>query len=433
MAENNNLSEREIETLVLVAQGLSNKEIAQALYISINTVKVHLRNIFEKIQVASRTEATLYAIEQGIIPSPGPEPRYNAPDELIATPTRAWVRKNWWLGIPFGLAIIIGLTLLVLNQTIFPQPTPTPNTIQGVATVQRWAELAPMSIARASLAVAAVDNAIYAIGGDTAEGVTGLLERYDPQTDSWQTLKPKPIPASAISAAVIGGKIYVPGGKLADGNATNVLEVFDPQQNTWQLQAALPQAVYGYALTAFEGHLFVFGGTDGKAILDSVYIYDPSLDTWTEGQAMPTARAFSGAAEAGGRIYVIGGWDGKQSLTNNEAYLPGRDNNGQSAWSAAPPLPEAQQGFGLQGIGEIIFLVGKSASEQLTLLQYLPQNNLWTSSYEKPPIPMGNSVGVATIEGYFYIIGGNDENRGLLSSSLRYQAMFILAFPNLVN
>ncbi len=433
MAENNNLSEREIETLVLVAQGLSNKEIAQALFISINTVKVHLRNIFEKIQVASRTEATLYAIEQGIIPSPGRDPRYAAPDEPIVTPTRAWVRKNWWLGIPLGLAIIIGLTLLVFNQTIFPQPTPTPNTIQGVATVQRWAELAPMSVARASLAVAAVDNAIYAIGGNTAEGVTGLLERYDPQTDSWKTLEPKPIPASAISAAVIGGNIYVPGGKMKDGSASNALEVYNPQENTWQQKAPIPEPVFGYALTAFEGKLLLFGGTDNRNVLDGVYVYDPALDTWTQGQPMPTARAFAGAAEAGGNIYVIGGWDGKQSLTVNEAYQPGRDNNGQSPWSVQPPLPEAQQGFGLQGIGEIVFLVGQSTTEQLTLLQFLPQNNVWTFFYEKPPIPMGNSVGVATIEGYFYIIGGNDENRSPLSSNLRFQALFILAFPNLVN
>ena len=60
--ENTELSEREIEILKLVGQGKSNKEIAQDLFISVNTVKVHLANIFKKIGADSRLEATLFAI-----------------------------------------------------------------------------------------------------------------------------------------------------------------------------------------------------------------------------------------------------------------------------------------------------------------------------------------------------------------------------------
>ena len=60
--ENAELSEREIEILKLVGQGKSNKEIAQDLFISVNTVKVHLANIFKKIGADSRLEATLFAI-----------------------------------------------------------------------------------------------------------------------------------------------------------------------------------------------------------------------------------------------------------------------------------------------------------------------------------------------------------------------------------
>ena len=70
MIENAPLSEREIEILKFVATGASNKEIAYRLTLSENTVKVHARNIFAKIGVASRTEATLYAIRTGLVDHP---------------------------------------------------------------------------------------------------------------------------------------------------------------------------------------------------------------------------------------------------------------------------------------------------------------------------------------------------------------------------
>ncbi|MCQ3977464.1 MAG: DNA-binding response regulator [Anaerolineae bacterium] len=59
------LSEREREVLILLARGLSNKEIAQRLYLSVRTVEGHLANIYSKLGVHSRTEAALYAVQQG--------------------------------------------------------------------------------------------------------------------------------------------------------------------------------------------------------------------------------------------------------------------------------------------------------------------------------------------------------------------------------
>src|SRR4030042_3844304 len=63
----NELSDRELDILKLVATGASNKEIASQLFISMNTVKVHLRNIFGKIGATSRTEAAMYAVRLGLV------------------------------------------------------------------------------------------------------------------------------------------------------------------------------------------------------------------------------------------------------------------------------------------------------------------------------------------------------------------------------
>jgi len=59
------LSERELETLRLIARGMSNDEIAAALHIQERTVAKHVGNILAKLHLANRTQAALYALRQG--------------------------------------------------------------------------------------------------------------------------------------------------------------------------------------------------------------------------------------------------------------------------------------------------------------------------------------------------------------------------------
>ena len=63
------LTERELQVLKLVAQGMSNREVAEDLFISENTVKNHVRNILEKLHLHSRVEAAIYAHRQHLIPT----------------------------------------------------------------------------------------------------------------------------------------------------------------------------------------------------------------------------------------------------------------------------------------------------------------------------------------------------------------------------
>ena len=126
MAENNTLTSRELEILALIAEGKSNKEIAAELFISVNTVKVHVSNIFHKIEVSSRTEATLYAIENGVVQSPATSIQLQDVSALNASEAASgesvseqnhWLKQNWWvivLGL-FFLFIIIQATVPSLS------------------------------------------------------------------------------------------------------------------------------------------------------------------------------------------------------------------------------------------------------------------------------------------------------------------------------
>ena len=61
------LSDREKDVVVSLVQGMSNKEIAEHLYISVNTVITHRRNIARKLQIHSSAGLTIYAIVNGLV------------------------------------------------------------------------------------------------------------------------------------------------------------------------------------------------------------------------------------------------------------------------------------------------------------------------------------------------------------------------------
>jgi len=61
------LSQRELDVLRLIAQGLSNREISERLFLALSTVKGHTRIIFDKLQVQRRTEAVARARELGLL------------------------------------------------------------------------------------------------------------------------------------------------------------------------------------------------------------------------------------------------------------------------------------------------------------------------------------------------------------------------------
>ncbi len=291
------LSPRELEIAELVATGATNLQIARKLSISNNTVKTHLANIFAKLGVQSRTELAMRAVEEGWVDA-GQRVERGVP--LL----------NWTLLALSGVALTL-IFLLALRQV----RAPAMETGTSPLETDRWSDLALMPTARSRLAVVAHEGLIYAIGGETVRGVTGLLEIYDPTADKWHRGASKPTPVEDISAVVLRGKIFVPGGCTGAGEPLPIVEVYDPRSDGWEAVAPLPEPLCGYALAALEGRVYLFGGWDGSSYSAMVYRYNPDADTWQAGTPLPSPRGYSAAATLGSTIYLVGGYDGERRLS----------------------------------------------------------------------------------------------------------------------
>jgi DNA-binding CsgD family transcriptional regulator/N-acetylneuraminic acid mutarotase len=424
---NTELSERELEILKLLATGLSNKEIAAQLYLSPNTVKVHLRNIFAKLGVQSRTEATLIAIQRGYVAVPGTAP---ANDESAVEPSEPIGVVEQTESVPTAPAIeiepalpvrrrlfLIGLALLAILLAVIAvprgsaqssgqtQPFSDSASTGAVSALQAgdsvWQPLVPMSLPRGRLAVAANGTQIVAIGGETANGVTGLVEMWDADRQQWQTRQNKPTPAANIGAVALGDQIIVPGGYTAAGTPTNVVEAYHVISDAWTSLAALPAPRFAYAIAAHDDKVYVFGGWDGQRYANSTFIYDPQTNQWMTGAPLPIGRGFAGAAALGDAIYVVGGYADDHEFDRCDRYLPQDDR-----WETCAPMSVARGGLSLVPISGRLYAIGGGWTGYLTFNErYDPATNSW-SIVPSPFTGQWRGMGATHVGNDIYALGG---------------------------
>ncbi len=431
MVVENGLSERELEILKLVATGASNKEIATRLVISPNTVKVHLRNIFAKIDVVSRTEATLYAMRTGLIRHEGesqPAVFDRTSPEGIPSLLPAPRRRGLWVFLAVGAALIL---IMVVFFAIRSPTNPQGQIKQAAATPpSRWLSHQDLSESGFGMAIASYEGTVFLIGGQRGGQISGMVSAYRVEGDQWQEKSAKPTPVTDTGAVLLGEKIYIPGGLGLDGKPVEVLEVYDPRSDQWEQAKPLPIALSGYALASFEGQLYVFGGWDGAAYSARVFVYDPGENSWQEHQPMATPRAFGSAGVLGTKIMLAGGVNAQGPLTDMLAYYPQRETSGEAAWESRSGPLENRAGFSLVALAESLYLAGGSSTQQeggLPILRYDENQDRW-EILDLPPVPIGNQPGLAAIGNYIHVFGGVI-NATAQSEHLAYQAIYTVLIP----
>lgn len=436
--EQNPLSEREMELVQLLATGATNQQIAQELVISVNTVKVHLRNIYDKLDVASRTEASMVAVRHGWIEVPRTDDQEadSLTEARALSPAVALPDLGPWppVALPKRFALVVAAVLVVASllvprvlqgggngQGTDPIGGVFPTVASGSPT-DRWRTRAQMPTPRTDLAVVAHDGLIYAIGGVGGDGVSAKVEVYDPQANAWTTRRTKPTPVGFVSAAAVGDKIYVPGGIGAQVQPQRVLEIYDPAQDAWQSGAPMPEPLGAYGLAVWDGQIYLFGGKGPQGYVSSVYRYDPEADRWEALRSMEQARGLLGAAVLGERIYAVGGYDDVTEFNTCAAYAPATDT-----WTSCTPMDTRRGGLAVVAFRDTLYAIGGGMTSYLAFNEsYDPRTDVWTR-IETPVTEEWRGLGATFASPYVYAIGG--WNGGFLSVNEAYQVLFQIQVP----
>lgn len=443
------ISERELDVLNCLAEGASNREIADRLSISHNTVKVHVRNIFTKLGVSSRTEATTVALQQGMLSIPGLEtagmqdttvganeeayegvgatteygeettidgdrPDESEPAVEERAVARSGLSRRQILGIVGLLAILLlavatssllsGNPGTPVNPAATADAEPTAAIFEETDVDDNWSESRPMPEARARMATATVGLNIYAIGGESATGIDGTVLIFDSQQRVWVEGAPKLTAVADAASAVLAGEIYVAGGFGDNGRATTAVEAYSPLNDAWRPVTALPRPVAGAVAIVSDGLLYVVGGEDNDGPLAEMFVYNPAEQQWNTLASMSEARTQAVGGVLGDRLYVVGGRNGNGLLASCEVY-----ELSSESWSSCPPLQEARAEGGSAVFLDKFFVLGGDVATDADYGEVYDASDESWSTFEVPMLVEGEdwpALGVANVETHIYALGG---------------------------
>lgn len=428
------LSDRELEVLQCVIDGAGNKEIAAALTISQNTVKVHLRNIYTKLDVSSRTEATTVALQQGLVMLDGITTE-NAGDFELETdnaPANPTIEPALPIADPLprpsffpkrigfiSLLLVLLITTIILAYQAFGNPetslTPTPEKFSESRITDDWLQSRPLPAARAHMALVGNGLNLYLIGGETEAGVTNIVSILQTSELVWEEGAPKPTAVTDITGAELFGEIYIPGGKLANGQPTSAVEVYSPANDSWRVAPPLPTAVSGGLVLSDGSFIYLFGGWDGENYLATAYRFDPAANSWQILPDMSTPRAFATGGVIKGKLYVVGGYDGERPLTECVYFDPTIVANTaadtEDSWQPCAHTLLPRAGASATGVFNKLYLFGGGAfgDEPITYSEsYDPDADQWSviNTPQLEEMPSWSHLGITSIETNIYAVGG---------------------------
>jgi DNA-binding CsgD family transcriptional regulator/N-acetylneuraminic acid mutarotase len=430
------LSERERQILALVAQGASNKEIASQLNISTNTVKVHLRNIFAKLGVRSRTGAMAAALAAGILDT------VPTGAQMAGSPAESAGQMVAEVPVSQKLALLLGLIVLA---ALWLWPEGTPVAVRAVAAdpffepggisaytqpsqqVGRWEQVGRLPQPRARMGAALWGRELFVIGGGGPGAAENSVQVVNVEDGVARTASPLPFPVSNVVAVALAGQIYVAGGMTQDGSVTDRLAVYDIAADSWGEGPRLPEPLCAYGAAASDGRLFVCGGWNGQSYVRACYALDAAAGRWERLSPLPSGRGHLAVTVAGGNLWAIGGFDGRRVLRES-LWLPiGAASEG--AWQRGPDLRVPRAGAAAAAISEAIYVLGGGWDRPVETGEKLEPGGQSWSPWPAPLAGQWRNLALVSDGSALYAVGG--WAGGYLDAIYRYQALYTLVLPQI--
>lgn len=494
MSEVPELSEREFEIIGKLVTGATNREIAHSLSISHHTVKVHLRNVYQKLGVASRTEATHLILTQNLLEPKKPEPEAALEEVESETVTQERIsleheppqEKEEVEPIEESKGLNEGLekptkasesavtrdkkdaeAIVTMNETgalisaslaththgaiskdthpSVVRPVLTPEVLMpsrsnsalswvaillGIAVVVLLG-LVVMLISR----LTATTNAELPVVSGEEE-----IQVVEPSA-RWQELAQLPTSLKNSTAIHLGGDLLLIGGESNEGIEATV-QRYDGSQKRWQPMAAIPEAVRHGPMLFSTGKLLVVGGINksGK-VVDIVQYYKPETNQWHQATAaLPLPLARSALATFEGTIFLFGGWDGTSLQDTIYRYLAD-----EQRWEFYQTMPAARADLAAATVQDGIVLIGGTAENGEALdeiLHFAPYDSpsfateapLPTKDAAPKVVTLGNALYLFSSEGTFFERSPSQEWKELsqLNLALPKNAALVASDPYII-